>query len=148
MNAHVYPLTIYYDGACRLCDAEMTNLKLRNFDNKLRFVNLNEVGASGLPEGVSWQMAMSLIQAKRADGEIVSGVEVFRWAYEAVGIMWVTRWTTLPVLGRLADAVYPWIARNRRHFPGFITKLLFEKAIRQAAQKAAGRRCVDDVCSL
>lgn len=85
MNTNVYPLTIYYDGACRLCDAEMTNLKLPNFDNKLRFVNLNEVDASGLPEGVSWQMAMSLIQAKRADGQIVSGVEVFRWAYEAVG---------------------------------------------------------------
>jgi predicted DCC family thiol-disulfide oxidoreductase YuxK len=148
MNAAVFPLTIYYDGACRLCDAEMTNLKLRNFDGKLAFVDISATGEAGLPAGVSWEMATSLIQAKRADGQIISGVEVFRRAYDAVGILWVTRLTKLPVIGHLADAVYPWIARNRRHFPSFVTKLLFEKAVRQAAEKAAARRCVDGSCTL
>ncbi|MGL4768322.1 MAG: thiol-disulfide oxidoreductase DCC family protein [Formosimonas sp.] len=148
MNAQVYPLTIYYDGACQLCDSEMTNLKLRNVEQKLRFVDISKVGAAGLPAGLSWDEAMRLIQAQRADGRIIHSVEVFRMAYEAVGLGWATNWTRLPVLGALVDKLYPWVARNRNRFPRVVTHVLFGKALRRAATKAAARRCDDGVCEL
>ena len=37
MTAATYPVTLYYDSACPLCDTEMHNLMLRNQAGQLRF---------------------------------------------------------------------------------------------------------------
>ncbi len=33
-----FPLTLYYDGDCQMCRAEMRNLELRDVYGQLRFV--------------------------------------------------------------------------------------------------------------
>jgi predicted DCC family thiol-disulfide oxidoreductase YuxK len=143
----VYPLTLYYDASCPLCKSEMTNLMLRNTAGLLRFVDASAAGfVSPLP-GRSVNDLMQLIHAKRADGGVVQGVEVFRLAYSAVGMGWVTAPTRWPVLRQAADAVYPWIARHRHRLPRSLVALLFEGPVRRAADKAAARaHCDKDVC--
>lgn len=135
----VYPLTIYYESACALCNAEMRNLMLRNTGQKLIFVDISAPGFADLPPGTTREELLELIHARQADGTVIKGVDVFRHAYRAAGLSWVAHGLELPVLGRLADRLYPWVARNRHHFPRPLVSLMFETAIRRAAMRAAAR---------
>ncbi|MES2941473.1 MAG: DUF393 domain-containing protein [Pseudomonadota bacterium] len=150
-DAAIYPLTLYYESACPLCNAEMTKLMLRNTRGLLVFDDVSAPGFSALPEGVSMPDLLDLIHARRADGQVIKGVEVFRLAYEAVGLNWVTSALRLPVLGKLAERFYPTLARNRHRIPRVLTGLMFAGAVRRAAEKAAaqGMRCAPgDSCRL
>ena len=95
MDPAIYPLTLYYESACPLCNAEMSNLMLRNAGDHLRFVDVSAPDFSELPAGTTMQDLLELIHARRADGRVIKGVEVFRLAYQAVGLGWVSaamRW--------------------------------------------------------
>jgi len=116
ISNQAYPLTLYYDGVCPVCNLEMDNLKARNQDGMLRFVDISVPFFDPAPLGVSLKALNELIHARQADGTLVVGVEVFRLAYGAVGL---GRWfapTALPVLKPLADAAYAVFARNRYGF--------------------------------
>lgn len=149
MNPMIYPLTIYYDASCPLCNAEMNNLMLRNHAQQLQFVDASAAGfASPLP-GIAQADLMNLIHARRADGNVVKGVEVFRLAYGAVGLGWVTAPTAWPLLKQLADHAYPWVVRHRYRFPRWLVHALFEGPTRRAAERAAQRaRCNGNQCHL
>jgi predicted DCC family thiol-disulfide oxidoreductase YuxK len=135
----VYPLTLYYDGACPMCHAEMHNLMLRNQRQLLVFVDISVPGFSGQPPGATQQDLMTLIHASQADGTLVKGVDVFRLAYSAAGLPWVSALVRLPVIGPLVDRLYPWVARFRQRIPQRLVVLLFETAARRAAIQAAAR---------
>ncbi|HEV8689135.1 MAG TPA: DUF393 domain-containing protein [Ideonella sp.] len=149
MKDATYPLTLYYESACALCNSEMTNLMLRNTEGKLRFVDVSAPGFDSPPPGTTTADLLELIHAQRADGTVLRGVEVFRLAYRAVGLDWLIAPTSWPLLGRLADKLYPVIARNRHRIPRGLTHLLFETAVRRAAERAASRRCsAEGACRL
>lgn len=147
MNTDIYPLTIYYDASCPLCNGEMSNLMLRNVAGLLAFVDASPTGfVSPLP-GIGRDELMQLLHASKANGEVVRGVEVFRLAYGAVGLGWVTAPTSWPVLGWLADKAYPVLARNRYRIPRSLVAKLFEGVIRRAAEQASQRpRCTSTTC--
>lgn len=137
MPNSIYPITIYYDASCPLCMAEMGNLMLRNREANLVFVDVSATpGASPLP-GVPYADLMRLLHARTVDGGVIRGVPALRAAYEGVGLGWVTRATTWPVIDVLADALYPVVARHRQRIPRFVVRWLFEGAARRAAQHAA-----------
>ena len=149
MNATLYPLTLYYDGACPLCRAEMHNLMLRNTAGLLAFVDVSAPGFDSPPPGTSLTDLLDLIHARRADGEVLRGVEVFRLAYAAVGLPWVGRLTRLPGLRTLSEALYPVVARNRHRLPRRLVVSLFETGWRRAAERAAQQaHCRDGRCDL
>jgi len=56
------------------------------------------------------------------NGTIVRGVEVFRIAYETVGLGWLLAPTKWPILRQLSDACYAWFARNRLLLTGRASK--------------------------
>ena len=137
----LYPLTLYYESACALCNGEMTNLMLRNTEGKLRFVDVSAPDFDNPPPGTTLEDLLELIHAQTADGRVLRGVEVFLHAYRAVGLGWVVEPTRWPVLGGLADRLYPVLARNRHKVPRVVSRLLFETATRRAAERAAQQRC-------
>ncbi len=143
----IYPLTLYYESACPLCNAEMTNLMLRNTDGQLRFVDVSAPDFSDLPAGTTMHDLLNLIHARTADGRVIKGVQVFRLAYETVGLGWISSAIRLPVLGPLADWSYPLLARNRHRIPRRLVSLLFEGAVRRAAERSARARCDGESCS-
>ncbi|KTT06843.1 DCC1-like thiol-disulfide oxidoreductase family protein, partial [Pseudacidovorax intermedius] len=49
MNPDVYPLTLYYDASCPMCDAEMTHLRLRDEAGRLAFVDASAPGFDAPP---------------------------------------------------------------------------------------------------
>lgn len=48
-------------------------------------------------------------------GEVISGVRVFREAYNRVGMRWLYSFTSIPWLGRQAERVYDFWAMYRTH---------------------------------
>ena len=145
MNTTLYPLTLYYDGACPLCMAEMRNLMLRNQrEQNLRFVDIAEPGFE-VPAGVTRDELASLLHAQAPDGSWLRGIDTFVAMYEAVGISWVARSLSAPVLRPLADRLYPWVARNRKLFPRWLAHVVFETAMRRAAKQAVPA-CANGVC--
>jgi predicted DCC family thiol-disulfide oxidoreductase YuxK len=143
-----YPLTLYYESACPLCNAEMTNLMLRNTEGRLRFADVSAPEFNDIPAGTTMQDLLDLIHARTADGRVIKGVEVFRLAYEAVGLKGISSAIRLPVLGPLAEWAYPLLARNRHRIPRRLVGLLFEGAARRAAERAARARCDSGTCPL
>lgn len=143
--SNTYPLTLYFDGSCPLCRAEMTNLELRDVRRQLRFVDV--AVSTEYPPGVDLDALMTLIHAQCADGRVLRGVEVFRLAYSAVGMPWVARLTRLPGLKGLSEALYPWIARNRYRMPRVFV-WWFEAALRRAAKASANRAHCSTECQV
>lgn len=143
-HASIWPLTVLYDGACPLCSAEIHNLKLRNTQGLLHFVDVSlpdfEV-RNWLPEPFTRQHVLGLMHARAADGQVLVGVDVFCRCYEAVGLPQVSRWLRAPVLRTLARQLYPWVARHRHWVPRWLVHALFGTAARRAAQQAASRHC-------
>lgn len=144
MDANRYPLTLYYDGACPLCLAEMRNLMRLNTAQRLRFVDIAAPGFA-VPEGHTLAAMQGLLHAQAEDGGWLRGVDTFVAMYEAVGVSWVARALSAPGLRPLADRCYPWVARHRHWAPRWLVRLVFERAQRAAAQKAVPA-CADGVC--
>jgi predicted DCC family thiol-disulfide oxidoreductase YuxK len=146
MDPAIYPLTLYYESACPLCNAEMSNLMLRNTEGHLRFADVSAPDFADLPAGTTMPDLLELIHARRADGRVIKGVEVFRLAYEAVGLGWVSTAMRWPLLRPLAERAYPVLARNRHRIPRGLVRLIFEGAVRRAAQRSAAARCDSASC--
>ncbi|BEU95563.1 DUF393 domain-containing protein [Acidovorax sp. DW039] len=142
MTAALYPVTLYYDSACPLCETEMHNLMLRNQAGQLRF---EDVQAPGFicPEGVTREALLTLMHARTASGQWLSGVAAFEVAYAAVGLGWVMSPARIPLLRAGMDALYPVIARNRYRAPAWVIRMFFGKALRRAAERAAAQQCTD-----
>jgi len=87
----VYPLTLLYDANCAVCSLEMGHLRSRNHEGKLLFVDIAEPGFDPAPYGATLAAMNAEIHARRADGQVICGVQVLRLAYEAVGLGWVLR---------------------------------------------------------
>lgn len=142
MTIALYPVTLYYDSACPLCDTEMHNLMLRNQAGHLRFEDVQSAGFS-CPEGVTRAALLARMHARTAGGQWLSGVAAFEVAYAAVGLAWVMAPAKIPVLRALMDAIYPVIARNRYRVPAWAIRMFFGKALRRAAVRAAAQQCSD-----
>ncbi|RLJ39016.1 thiol-disulfide oxidoreductase DCC family protein [Acidovorax sp. 106] len=142
MTAATYPATLYYDSACPLCDTEMHNLMLRNQAGQLHFEDVQAPGFT-CPEGVTREALLTLMHARTASGQWLSGVAAFEVAYAAVGLGWVMAPARIPLLRAGMDALYPVIARNRYRAPAWVIRMFFGKALRRAAERAAAQQCTD-----
>jgi predicted DCC family thiol-disulfide oxidoreductase YuxK len=70
---------------------------------------------------------MAQIHGRMPNGDWVTGVEVFRQLYTAVGFGGVVQLTRLPGIRNLLDAGYTWFAKRRLSLTG---------------------RCADESCSV
>jgi predicted DCC family thiol-disulfide oxidoreductase YuxK len=85
-------LTMYYDGQCPLCVAEVEFLQSRNTQGQLAFVDVTQAGFEAAGHHISCEAAMAQIHGRTADGQVLVGVPVFATAY---------RLAKLPVLAWL-----------------------------------------------
>lgn len=73
-------LTIYYDGSCPLCLAEIIFLQQHNRRALLDFVNLQDLDSSCTD--INCELALKTIHARLGDNHIITGPEVFYEAYK------------------------------------------------------------------
>lgn len=106
-------LTIFFDGSCPLCLAEME--ALRKYDQKNRLV-LEDLNAPAFQEKypeIDRNAAMTILHGYLSDGRLLLGLDVTYWAWKLVERKpWVAvlRW---PVIRWFADKIYLFFARNR-----------------------------------
>lgn len=122
---------ILIDGQCPLCRKEAG--LMRRLDRSRGRLQITDIAAADFDAsdyGVTLDDLMGHIHGVGPGGRLVTGMEVFRRAYRAVGLGWLLAPTGWPVLRIGFDAGYRWFARNRL--------------------KLTGRRdeCVDGRCSI
>ena len=148
MNA-IYPLTLLYDANCAVCALEMDHLRSLNAEGRLQFVDISAPGFDPAPYGVTLAAMDAEIHARRADGEVIRGVQVLRLAYEAVGLGWVLRPTAWAPLRGLSAVGYRLFARHRRRISRaaapLINALRHHRANRMAERM---RECAGGACEM
>lgn len=113
-------LTLLYDGECPLCMKEVNMLRARSDERggTLGFVDIAADDYDEKANGVDYETAMGRIHGVLPDGRIIDGVQVFREAYEAVGLGWVYYVTKIPGVLWFADKVYDIWADRRLQWTG------------------------------
>lgn len=102
------PDTLYYDGSCPLCSAEMDRLS-RHKNTTLQLVDVHDLR---LPADQKAKMLTEL-HLQRADGEVITGLDanVAAWQHTRWGVLF--RWLRWPLVRTLADAIYrTWAVRR------------------------------------
>ncbi len=110
---------ILYDGACPVCRREMNWLKRRDRHSRLAFEDISSPESNASRYGCTKEELMEVIHGLTPEGQIVRRMEVFRRAYSAVGLGWLTAPTGWPGLRWLFDRLYDLFAKNRMRIGGF-----------------------------
>ena len=105
-----YPLTVFFDGACPICDREIALMKRLDRRRQLEFCDFSS-GFTAADLG-------TVIHARWADGSVITGVEVFRAMWEAIGLGVLARLSRLSLVEPLVLRTYAWFARNRLRLTG------------------------------
>lgn len=123
-----WDVEVFFDGDCPLCSREIAMLRRRDRQHRIQFTDISISAEEFDPASINRTRTelMAEIHGRLADGTIISGVEVFRRLYSAVGFTRLVAITQIPGLSRLLDFGYGLFARNRL--------------------SVTGRRCQDNVC--
>ncbi len=108
-----WSLKILYDGACPLCSMEMDFLKRQDKNKHFEFEDISRSDFDPSRYGKTSKELNLYIHALLPDGSIITGMEVFRRAYSAIGLGYLLSATSLPVLKQLSDLCYRIFANNR-----------------------------------
>lgn len=118
MTAPEADLELFYDGACPLCAREARALRRLDRRGRLKLTDLAAPGFDPAEAGVPMERLLARIHGRLPDGTLVEGVEVFRKAYEAVGLRLLVAPTRLPGVSWVLDRAYDVFARNRLRLTG------------------------------
>ena len=113
------PVTVLIDGDCPLCKHEAGLLeRLDKGRGRLRLVDITAPDFDASDYGRTYDEVMGHIHGVTPEGEIVTGMEVFRQAYRAIGWGWLWAPTGWPVLRPIFDAAYRFFAKHRLRLTG------------------------------
>lgn len=148
-----YPLTVYYDASCRLCNSEMQNIKIHDSGEHLILVDCSGSGFDDTPyrpDGVTRKAMMECLHVRTSDGEWIKGVAAFELLYRTTGMLTIARLWGGRFTRPLAERIYPWVARHRRLVSWTGLPILFTLWGKCQARRAyrRSRQCHDGECSL
>ena len=145
MNA-TYPLSIYYDSSCPLCNQEMIRLKILDQENNLNLIDCSGSNFIAPESAPSKDKMMQLMHVQTADGLWVIGVPAFRLIYAGVGFKFVADWLDRPYIKRLMTHAYPLIAKNRHRIPGWFAEVWVNWLAKQAQRRS--QSCANGQCKI
>ena len=113
MSEQLQKLTLFYDGACPLCQAEILFLSGRNQANLLEFIDINSGKYDPLKVGVSCEEALAAMYGQYADGTLINGVAVFPAAYQRANLPKLAWMFSRKSLQPMLAVGYRFFAKNR-----------------------------------
>ena len=123
MDSQLPKSTVFFDGSCPLCRAEIGYYSRKDQAGALCFVDVSEAGAA-TPEGITQQRAMERFHVRAHDGRVLSGAAAFvevwtrlpkwRWAARAASLPGAL--AALELGYRMFLPVRPFISRGFRQF--------------------------------
>ncbi|HWU96909.1 MAG TPA: DUF393 domain-containing protein [Oxalicibacterium sp.] len=126
-------LTLFYDGQCPFCAAEMKRLRSWNKSGKLGFVDISLPHFDVTSVGVTMEALNRELHSLTVDGKLLVGIDSMLAAYTLVNRSWLVFPLRIKPLRPLLSTLYRQFARNRYRF----SALLGYKPI---------PRCENDVC--
>lgn len=120
MSQNLSRLTLFYDGLCPLCEAEIVFLSRRNQRQLLTFVDINSVQFEPERVGVTCQQALLSMYGQYDDGGLIQGVTVFAEAYRRANLQTLAWIFSRPLLQPIFNVGYRFFAKHRHQ----ISKLI------------------------
>ncbi len=109
---------VFYDGDCPLCSREVAFLRGRARHGEIQWTDITAPGFDARSQGFTQAELMSEIRGRTSDGTHVSGVEVFRQIYAALGFTRLVSLSRLAPIDWVLRAAYRVFARNRLKLTG------------------------------
>ena len=98
--------TVYYDGSCPLCSAEINHYASRSGGNNLHLVDVS-VEHAELGSDLTSEKAMSRFHVRKQDGELLSGARAFVEVWRALpGWSWASRLANIPGVLHVMEVAY------------------------------------------
>lgn len=113
-----WEIEVFFDGDCPLCRREIAMLQRWDRQHRIRFTDISAEDFDAADYGISHDELMSEIHARTSDGQWITGVEVFRRLYGAVGFRWLIPFTRLPGISCGLEVGYRVFAKNRLKWTG------------------------------
>lgn len=114
-------LRIFYDSLCPLCDAEMQHIKSLDSHDNIELQDLNQADFSVKFPEIDFALANKILHAQRADGSLITGLDVTYEAWAAVG---KEKWVSLlrcSLVKPFADKGYLFFAKHRYRISYLLT---------------------------
>tara|TARA_B100000579_G_C22576012_1_gene731201 strand:- start:405 stop:788 length:384 start_codon:yes stop_codon:yes gene_type:complete len=114
---------VFFDGDCPLCMREIRFLQyLDRNRGKILFTDITDPNFDPIKQtGLTMDTLMAEIFGKMPNGELVTGMEVFRQLWGAVGLGFLFAPTKWPGLKPAFDSLYQTFAKNRLRLTGRCT---------------------------
>lgn len=112
---------VFYDGDCPLCRREIAFLARLDRRGRARFTDIAAPAFDARALGVPLPTLMRRIHGRTPSGDLVTGVEVFRRLYAAVGLGPLVALSRLRPIATVLDLAYEHFARNRLRWTGRCT---------------------------
>ena len=106
-------LTLFYDGTCPLCQAEILFLARRSQVEQLDFVDIHSTHFDPERIGVSCDEALAAMYGQFADGTLIQGVCVFPEAYRRARLPYLAWIFSRKSLQPILQVAYRFFAKNR-----------------------------------
>jgi predicted DCC family thiol-disulfide oxidoreductase YuxK len=130
------PLTLFYDGACPLCQAEIVYLASRNHQGLLYFVDINGPEYDPQSVGVSCEQALARMYGQLEGQEAIHGVPVFAEAYRRANLPLLAWLFSQPLLRPIWNLSYRFFAKYRHTISGLIGPFFLRLAKRVSHSKS------------
>ena len=112
--------TLFYDGACPLCQAEILFLSGRNQAHLLDFVDIHSERFDSQKLGISCEAALAAMYGQFASGELIQGVAVFPEAYRRANLPRLAWFFSRKPLQPFLKLAYLFFAKNRHDISGLL----------------------------
>lgn len=121
MDKPVFPLKVFYDGACIVCSTEMGHYRKKDGGQRLLFVDISAPEFDPAAYGIPLSEFMAQMHAIDDEGRIFRAIDAFRAIWQAFpastfyGFLGTV--IALPGINALARLGYRLFARYRRYLP-------------------------------
>ena len=110
-------IEIHFDSHCPLCRREIDWLRRRDTEGRIGTVDIQGPLPDD-PDRPPHAILMARLHGRLPDGTWVTGVEVMRRTYEALGFRRLVALSRWPLIRQGLDLGYALFARIRPHLPG------------------------------
>ncbi|OGI67310.1 hypothetical protein A3A05_03340 [Candidatus Nomurabacteria bacterium RIFCSPLOWO2_01_FULL_41_12] len=113
-----YPITVFYDGTCRMCIAQISKFQKADSKKRLIFIDASKPNFNQEKAGLMGESIERYIYAKDPVGHLVRGIDAFIWMWTATDRKFLAWFINLPLIKQLGKLIYRLISRSRYLFGG------------------------------
>jgi predicted DCC family thiol-disulfide oxidoreductase YuxK len=111
-------LTIYYDGACYLCDAEINLYRVKDKRELLNFVDISNSDFDAGKLGLDFEEINQYFHVQLPNGEFIKGLEAFREIWKRLpSYNWLYQFSSNGFINRLMRFFYKAFVKIRPYLP-------------------------------